>query len=301
VEQSVIETHALTVNSVELQLRCFGSDNTGAVLLLVHGALEDGRVFHPRTDQGLAGTLVAAGHTVYVVDLRGHGASQPALADATEGMTQSALISQDLPAVLAFIRARHAERPLFCVGHGWGGVWMVSALIRHPELLPAISGLLHFGVRRRQQHGSGLTRLASRWVWQRLLPLLGKINGVIPGRALAIGTADESTAIYAANLAWMRGEWRDLEDGFDYASAIDKLDWPPALYLAGESDRQQGHIGDVRDFAREMGPHDAQIVLLEKGQGCSRRYSHNDLLTHPQAEVDHFPLVLGWLEQHLPR
>lgn len=298
-EQSLIETHKLKVDAVELEMRCFGSSNTGAVLLLVHGALEDGRVFHPRNDQGLAGTLAAEGHTAYVADLRGHGQSAPALLESSAEVTQSALINQDLPALLEFVYSRHPGQPVFCVGHGWGGVWLVSALIRRPDLLTRIRGLLHFGVRRRQLHGSRATRLTSALFWQRLLPLLGRVKGVIPARAMAIGSADESTAIHATNLAWMRGEWRDLEDGFDYASAIGKLVWPPGLYLAGESDRQQGHIGDVRDFARELGPHDAQIVLLEKGQGCSRRYGHADLLTHPQAEVDHFPLVLGWLEQHL--
>lgn len=295
----MIETHRLKVGSAALELRCFGADNSGAVLLLVHGALEDGRVYHPRSDQGLAGALAAAGHTAYVVDLRGHGQSEPSLLESPAEITQPALINQDLPALLAFVQQRQPSRPMFCVGHGWGGVWLASALARRPDLLAHLCGLMHFGVRRRQLHGWALTRLTSVLFWQRLLPLLGRMKGVIPARAMAIGSADESTAIHAANLAWMRGEWRDLEDGFDYASAIEKLVWPPGLYLAGEADGQQAHIGDVRDFARELGPHDAQIVLLEKGEGCSRRYGHNDLLTHPQAEVDHFPLVISWLEQHL--
>lgn len=295
----MIETHRLEAGSAVLELRCFGADNTGAVLLLVHGALEDGRVFHPRTDQGLAGALASAGHTAYVADLRGHGQSEPSLRAAPQEITQPLLITEDLPAMLSFVQAQHPRRPIFAVGHGWGGVWLASALARRPDLLANMRGLLHFAVRRRQQAGALPTRMASALFWQHLLPLLGRLQGVIPARALAIGSADEATAVYAANLVWMRGEWRDLEDGFDYASAIGQLAWPPGLYLAGEADSQQAHIDDVRDFARELGPHDAQVVLLEKGQGCSRRYGHNDLLIHLQAEVDHFPLVISWLEQQL--
>ncbi|WP_092283835.1 alpha/beta fold hydrolase [Halopseudomonas sabulinigri] len=298
-EDPAMERLSLNLDSVELQLRCFAGSPQRAVVLLVHGALEDGRVFHPRRDQGLVGVLTAAGHSVYVLDLRGHGASQPRLQDAAAEVTQHRVITEDLPAALALLQERHRQQPLFAGGHGWGGVWLASALIRRPDLLAGIAGLLQFAVRRGQRHGGLFTRFASALFWRRLLPLLGHAKGLIPARAMALGSADESTAIYAANLAWMRGEWRDLEDGFDYASAIAELAWPPSLYLAGETDRQQGHIGDVRDFARELGPHDAQIVLLQKGQGCSRRYGHNDLLTHPQAEVDHFPLVLSWLEQHL--
>ncbi len=302
-EDPAIESLSLSLDSVELQLqlqlRCFAGSPQGAVVLLVHGALEDGRVFHPRSDQGLAGVLAAAGYTVYVLYLRGHGASLPALQQAGAAVTQHRLITEDLPAALTLLQERHPGQRLFAGGHGWGGVWLASALIRRPDLLAVVDGLLHFAVRRRQLHGGAFTRFTSAVFWQRMLPLLGRAKGAIPARAMALGSADESTAIYAANLAWMRGEWRDLEDGFDYASAIEDLAWPPSLYLAGEMDRQQGHIGDVRDFARELGPHDAQIVLLQKGQGCSRRYGHNDLLTHPQAEVDHFPLVLSWLEQHL--
>ncbi len=300
-EDPAIESLSLSLDSVELQLRCFPGSPQGAVVLLVHGALEDGRVFHPRGDQGLTGVLVAAGYSVYVLDLRGHGASQPRLqgAGADAAITQHRLIIEDLPAALTLLQERHPGQRLIAGGHGWGGVWLASALIRRPDLLAAMDGLLHFAVRRRQRHGGLFTRFTSAVFWQRALPLLGRAKGAIPARAMALGSADEPTAIYAANLAWLRGEWRDLEDGFDYASAIEDLAWPPSLYLAGEIDRQQGHIGDVRDFARELGPHDAQMVLLQKGQGCSRRYGHNDLLTHPQAEVDHFPLVLSWLEQHL--
>ena len=298
-EDSAFETLNLSLGSAELQLRCFAGNPTGAVVLLVHGALEDGRVFHPRGNQGLAGVLAAAGHTAYVLDLRGHGQSLPALQESPQEITQRQLIHEDLPGVLEYLQTRHAGQPLFAASHGWGGVWLASALIRRPDLLVRIQGLMHFAVRRRQLHGGRLTFLTSRLLWRGLLPMLGRAKGVIPVRAMALGSADESPAIYAANLAWMAGEWRDLDDGFDYASAIEKLAWPPGLYLAGDADRQQGHIGDVRDFARELGPHDAQVVLLEKGLGCSRRYGHNDLLTHPQAEVDHFPLVVSWLEQHL--
>lgn len=283
-------------NGGQLQLQRLGAAPTsGPVVLLLHGAMSDSRVFLP-AEHGLARYLAEQGCCVYVADLRGHGDSQPALG-GLQPIRMWDLLQADIPALLEWLRSEHPDQRLFVVSHGWGGVWLAAALIRKPQLLASICGLVQLGVRRRALAGGRFTRFARRCIWGALASIAGRFKGRIPACSMGLGSHDESVDVHTVCLAWERGEWRDLEDGFDYASALKSLAWPPSLYLAGDRDRVLGHMQDVRRFAHELGRHDAQVILLEKGRGCSRHYGHTDLLTHPQAEQDHFPLIADWLAQ----
>jgi len=73
------------------------------------------------------------------------------------------------------------------------------------------------------------------------------------------------------------------------------IGWPNSWYLGGRNDHCIGHPADISFFAHELGVHDAQLILLQKGSGSSRNYGHGDLLTHPSATIDHFPLILSWM------
>ncbi|MFD1698963.1 alpha/beta fold hydrolase [Halopseudomonas phragmitis] len=286
-------------DQVRLHVRHFPGRG-GPAILMVHGLVEDGRIFWSRGGQGLAPWLADAGYEVYVADLRGRGESEPPLSRGLQ-VTQHQLITEDLPALFELIAQRHPNQPWFAISHSWGGVWLASALARQPQWLQYLAGQVHFASKRVIRQRNWRKRLMIDLLWCRVAPLIGLFNGLIPARALGIGSADESRAMLRANLAWMNGgQWRDLEDGFDYALAVKTLAWPPGLYLAGKNDHYLGHVDDVKAFARELGEHDAQVVLLKKGLGCSRNYGHNDLLTHPQATQEHFPLVLDWLGQRAP-
>lgn len=284
---------------ISLEVRRLFADPGGPPVLLVHGLVEDGGVFCPRNGAGLAVFLAEAGFDVFVPDLRGHGASPPKLGPGVS-ITQHAMVVQDIPALFELIENHHPGEPVFAAGHAWGSVLLAAALIRQPVWLDRIAGLMHFASRRVARNGGWRQRLMLDTLWGKVMPALGRRQGLIPARSLGIGSNDVSLDLHAGQLAWSRAaEWRDLDDGFDYALRLEELSWPPGLYLAGKDDKYLGQFDDVKAFARGFGPHDMQMILLQKGTGCSRDYGHNDLLTHPQATLDHFPLVLAWMQQRL--
>lgn len=286
---------------VVLQVKRFHIDAAGPAVLMVHGLTQDSSVFCPRSGSGLALFLAEAGFDVFVADLRGYGDSAPALsADPT--VTQRQLVCEDIPALFELIDQYHPAEPFFLVGHAWGCVWLAAALIRQSAWLERVAGFIDFAGRRVARRGGWQRKLMLDTLWARLMPAIGRHKGVIPARAFGIGSTDISMALHEGQMAWSRGaEWRDLEDGFDYALRLGEMSWPAGLYLAGKDDRYLGHFDDVKAFARELGRHDTQMILLQKGTGCSRNYGHNDLLSHPQAALDHFPLVLAWMQQRLDR
>ncbi|SDT98224.1 alpha/beta fold hydrolase [Halopseudomonas salegens] len=301
-DQSGILSVAMRVTTADgetLHVQRFSAtaEASGPPLLLMHGLAEDGRVFYPSHGLGLAPFLAAAGYSVYVPDLRGHGHSTPALEPGLV-ITQNALICNDLPALFELLSASHAGQAWAGLAHGVGGLWLTSALIRQPQWLANSAGLVHFATRRASVAASWRKRLVINWLWQGVVTRFSRIKGYVPAVALGAGTSNESCQLQADALDWLQGgAWRDLTDGFDYADALATLNWPPGLYLTGKADRIMGAVADVKAFARELGRHDAQIVVLEQGSGCSRNYGHNDLLGHQQAAVDHFPLVQEWLRQ----
>ena len=88
----------------------------GEPILMVHGAIENGRIFYTESGKGLACFLARHGYQVYVADLRGRGLSTPAIAELAEH-GQHELITEDLPALHRWIAERHGGFKVHWVAH----------------------------------------------------------------------------------------------------------------------------------------------------------------------------------------
>jgi pimeloyl-ACP methyl ester carboxylesterase len=102
-----------------------GRESSAVPFLLVHGLSSNARLW-----DGVARSLVAAGHPAYAVDLRSHGES-----DAPEPGYDTATAAADL-AVL--IERLGLHRPVVA-GQSWGGNVVVRLAARHPELVGALA------------------------------------------------------------------------------------------------------------------------------------------------------------------
>jgi len=99
------------------------------VLVFVHGLLEhSGRYRNPVRH------FVPRDWACYGYDTRSHGQS-PGVKMHVERFDDFLV---DLAAVLALVRARHPDLPVFLVGHSHGGLVVLHHALRHPALLPGI-------------------------------------------------------------------------------------------------------------------------------------------------------------------
>ena len=90
-------------------------------VLMLHGAIEDGRIFYSKSGKGLASTLARAGHTVYVIDSRGRGQSTPPIGkDNNHG--QFEMIAHTLPECHRWVLERHTNHSKFTGWHIHGAV-----------------------------------------------------------------------------------------------------------------------------------------------------------------------------------
>ncbi|WP_404948398.1 alpha/beta fold hydrolase [Shewanella sp. SR44-3] len=266
-------------------------------ILMLHGAMSNGRVFYSDSGRGLGCFMAAAGFDVYVLDTAGRGQSGPKIARGFE-LGQGEVIREQLPLVHDYILSRHplVDKVHWC-GHSWGGVLMASALVRRRDLQQSVASLLTFGSKRTIKTHSVRKWLMVDLFWNRLAPALTLVQGYLAADKLGFGMDNESRASLLQSIDWVRGDWIDHDDGFDYAKAATKTQWPKTWFIAAHNDKVLGNPSDVKDMLAECGMVAPKYTLLAKETGYLNDYGHGDMLTHGQAVEDHFPQIAHWYQE----
>ena len=279
----------------QLHVRRVYTDASGPAVLMLHGTIENGRIFYTKNGKGLACHLANQGFDVYVADFRGKGESKPAL-NELPAHGQHEMIVHDVPAFIRFV-AEQTNKSMHVVCHSWGGVIFHSTLARFPELASHIEKVICFGTKRTIH----LKSLQKFWkvdvFWNRLAPLIAKKRGYINAVRLKFGADNETYDFLKQCVEWVKpNAWVDPEDNYDYAMAAATTDWPPVWHITGIKDDLLGHIDDVRAFAKETNAN-AKVSLLSIARGNQLDYDHINILTAPQANHDHFPKLVSWLNE----
>ena len=286
---------------VQLHLRRLwsGTKARGTPVLMVHGAAEDGHIFYSQNGQGLGCFLARHGYEVFVADLRGKGKSWPTINQHSDfGFHE--MIMEDIPALARTVAKASGGQEQTWVTHSLGGALVAASLARSsPEEL-GVRQLVHFAARRTINSTSLRRKLLVDLLWNRIGRMAVAVEGYLPASAIGLGTARETGRCFHDAVNWsMREQWIDSEDGFDYGEALKMRPWLRSLYFASVKDSAFGSPDDVRDFMHELGRHDGRMLVLGRAGGNLRDYSHTGILMHPDAEIDHFPQLLAWLQEAL--
>jgi pimeloyl-ACP methyl ester carboxylesterase len=97
-------------------------------MVLVHGLASNARLW-----DGVATSLVAGGHAVVAVDLRGHGRSSK-----PDHSYDVATVADDVHRVIDHLRAAGMDPPLVA-GQSWGGNVALELGARHPRSIAALA------------------------------------------------------------------------------------------------------------------------------------------------------------------
>lgn len=286
-----------TVKGGQLYVRHLAPGNAHASVLMLHGLGSSGEVF-VHEQRGLANYLSELGFECFVPDLVGHGQSWPHLSKHLDH-TVNDIVAEDMPRLLAEIHKTLNGKPLFLIGQGFGSVLMMSTVARYPEVLQLIDGFVHFNARRSARLSGAAYSGICRSFWRHLLPMTSVFKGSVPMQWLPDCSEPEIPDNYQTWLKWSEGDWIDSVDDFDYQAAFEEIDLPPSLYLTARSKAYRSNTADVREFMRELGTHNARMLVLAKGDGNLRNYNSLTMLQHDDAWVDHFPRVLDWLNERI--
>ena len=288
----------LTVADYQLHLRQLTpiQPDPAYPVLMLHGAIENSRIFYNEKGRGLGCFLADLGFDVTCADFAGRGLSSPQ-ASKHFNHSQQQLICQDIPALIHHLYQQY-QRPVVVIAHSWAGVVLAASLARFPELLPKVKAIITFGTKRVISVGGFKKRLHIDLVWNRLSPLLCLLYGYLPARQWRFGADNEPAQYLLDTIGWIRGEaFTDPSDGFDYAAACACTSWPQSWHFAAIKDQLLGHPTDVQAFLAETGLDAGRYTLLGKAQGHQQDYDHISMLTHPSASTDHFAELGFWLKQ----
>lgn len=270
------------------------SKTPGQPVLMVHGAIENGLIFYSKKGKGLACYLAEQGFEVYVIDLRGRGASIPTI-QPFDRYGQTETIMADLPLFIDFVFRRHTQ-PIHLMAHSWGGVLLTSMLARFPHYLSKVKSKVFFGTKRRVTVVNPESLLKIKLMWQWVSPMVAKRKGFLPARKIGFGSDDETIKSHQQSMLWTKTiSWIDSDDNFDYQQACQNIEWPPSWFIAAINDKALGHPKDVKLFMHESAHQHSKYTLLSKAEGFLQDYDHINMLTDAKATEDHFPQIVQWL------
>lgn len=290
------ESYFLECGKETLHLKRLYIDSEGETVLLLHGSIEDGRIYYSKSAKGLAPFLARQGFDVFVPDWSGKGQSKPPVSKySTHGQTEA--ITMELPLFLSKIKELKGDKPQHWMGHSWGGTLLYAYLLRFPNQENVVS-MCHFGVKRQITVWSWKRFLVLDFAWHFLGTILTKFYGFMPSKIYNFGSENEPLKFYQQINKWFKTkDWID-DDGFDYAAQIGKVNLPPALFFNGKNDTVLGALKDSKLLIQELKiENKSKIVFLSKANGHLEDYDHINMLTSKNCEKDHFPMVVEWMKQ----
>ncbi len=297
-ERSIIEERInLPLGQLQFAqlVHIYPAQAAGRAVFMLHGLMEDASCFHnPKARTGLAYVLARAGYDVYLGELRSRRLTGQALKSQNFGVEQA--LTEDLPQLLEAMNKRANSGGQVWIGQGFGSLLLTSYLARNPRVLERVLGLVHFSPFRESQPAGRLKHLWINWLHLRGVRLLSRILGFVPAVKLKLGRCNESLDYYEDALRWLDTPWTSAK-GFDYAAAVQTLDWPPSLYFASLYQSWRASDADARAFMFDLGAHNGRLIKLGKRVGNQQNYRRSQLCLDEAAEQDYFPLLLDWLAE----
>jgi predicted alpha/beta hydrolase len=241
-------SYFLEVGTETLHLKRFHINPDGEPVFLLHGSIEDGRIYYSKSGKGLAPFLARQGYDVFIPDMSGKGQSTPKISKrSTQGLTE--IITEEIPAILNKIKEFKGEMPQYWIGHSWGGTLQYAYLLRFPNKVK-VKSMVHFGVKRRITAFNWNKLFMINIGWHFLGGIMTKIYGYTPITKLGFGSEDEARNYYYQTNQWFRKKrWIDA-DGFNYSAQIRNTNLPPSLFMNGIKDDALGTYGSRNIFSK---------------------------------------------------
>jgi pimeloyl-ACP methyl ester carboxylesterase len=286
-------------------------------VICCHGLAANHLAFDVDPELSLARHLAERGFEVFLLELRGHGASQR----PRWGWAFDDYVERDVPAAVRAVCERTASTGVHWIGHSMGGLLAFAYLSRggSDDFRSAVTvgSSLDYS-----DGGTGFRRLSPLRPVLRRVPavpvdVLARLSGRFVGR---VTTPYERFNVWPSNTE--PRHWRRIcRRGFHPVSSpvMDQLASAlepgglrgrdeeryteglgrvrtPVLALAGSRDAQCPPRAVERTMAKLSAK--SRLAVFGPDHGHADHYGHFDLLVGRRARDEVFPLVESWLAEH---
>lgn len=293
------EKHYIQVSPEhKICLHRFYSQPEGTPVYMLHGAIENGKIFYSKSGKGFGPFLANKGFDVFIADMRGKGESTPKVSKKLKH-SQTELITNDVPKSLDKIKEITGKDEFHLVSHSWGGVILYAFLARFSKKY-TIKSQVMFASKRRISVITPKRILYADVIWNLWGELSSLIFGYAEFKKTKIGSESEPKKMFKQMNKWVyTKQWIDQEDDFNYPEKLKNTHLPPTLHLTGIKDDVLGNPIDVELLRKEAGEHqEGELIILGKNYGNKHDYDHINILTHPLAEEDHFITAYEWIKKY---
>jgi pimeloyl-ACP methyl ester carboxylesterase len=274
--------------------RFYPHEGRGIPILLLHGSIEDSRIFYSSSGKGFAPFLAQKGFDVFIPDLPGKGKSSPRASRNFDHSMQTC-IDRDIPDYLDYIRKFYPDEQIRIGAHSWGGVIILAWYAKYGES-QNIGPMVFFGTKRRIGILTPYRLFAVDLIWTIVGSVATALLGYLPAKTMRIGSDNEPRTYYFQTNRWVYSrKWKDIVSGEDLSILLTNKSIPDLLFYAGINDHFLGHPKDVKRLIEEVGSSNYELVLLSKQNGHMKDYGHIDMLTAKECRNDHFPYAADWL------
>lgn len=280
----------------KLHLKRIYKNAEGKPVFLLHGSIENSRIFYSKNLKGFAPYLAKNGYDVFVLDMQGRGLSTPKTSRKSK-QGQVDVIKTDIPLSLEKIKELKGDVPILAGAHSWGGVLLLAYMARFSH---NIENAVLFGSKRQLTIRNKEYYKEVFFGWHFLGAILTVLYGYLPAQKINIGSDDEPKNHWKQINKWLKpgSKWIDNKDGFDYGKALQEKNLPPLLFIDGANDLLLGHTQDVKLLMNEVHNAKKDYWYLAKESNYKHDYGHIDMLTHKDAPDDYFGKILSWMKEN---
>ena len=255
-------------------------------VLFVPGTFSNSTFWLGTRGAGFARDVGTHGFDAWVLDPRGHGASEMPAGTPSDWRFDD--WGHDAAAVMERV---FGVRGGFLVGHSAGGAALLVALARRPDLRDRVRGMILIGTP--LPWLQPFSRIGARAIRG-----MSRLFNRFPARALRLGPEDELPGVMSQWMTWnLTARWIG-DDGTDYCAALTDLH-VPLLVVAAAADRWAPPPACHALLELVRTP-DSTWLLCGRAAGFSRDFGHVDVLVGRAARAETWPLLRDWMTRRTP-
>lgn len=264
----------------------------GQNILLIHGTFSDKRV-----SLGVAGYLARLGHTCYIMEWRGHGASST----PKDKFNFETIAFYDIAAAFAYLFDELKLDNLHALTHSGGGICLTMFLTQNQHYIDKLSSITMVAC---QAYGAALNPQSYTKIV--LLKAMTRLLNYVPAKRFKLGTINESYYMMSQWFNWnLKQNFRSSlpKSHSNYKKNVDYRQQMPAITIpiyaiSAKGDNFIAPPSGCQLFLNDFNNPTNVFREFSIANGDLEDYNHSRVMLSGNAAKEIWPTIAEWIAKH---